>query len=314
MGCLPVPARWPLKRWLRLGLIVLYCITLGCAQEKKVAKSKVGEKVGLPCCYKIPSSESLQNYRVYWQMNVTDVVLAYSGVQKILEHPRYVNRTKLDFENLTLWISGVEILDSGPYQCIVQSLQSSPDKPGSHLLCEEPVTLFVTADFSKPNIEREVTASSCESTEMVVRCSSHGGFPKPKIYGVLNNMSVVLNTTWESESSLSPYNVTGTLWLNVSKDINFTCFIEYDGLLTSTSLLLAKANDCIVSTALPSYNVITASSIIIITFLLAVSLAAKYLPRHACSHCSKNQASTEDVKEIMNSPHSCKVTCEMSSL
>ncbi|XP_010719871.1 T-lymphocyte activation antigen CD80 isoform X1 [Meleagris gallopavo] len=240
MGCLPVPSSWPLKRWLGLGLIVLYCITLGCAQEKKVAKSKVGEKVGLPCCYKIPSSESLQNYRVYWQMNVTDVVLAYSGGEKILENPRYVNRTKLDFENLTLWISGVEILDSGPYQCIVQSLQSSPDKPGSHLLCGEPVTLFVTADFSKPNVEREVTASSCESTEMVVRCSSHGGFPKPKIYGVLNNVSVVLNTTWESESSLSPYNVTGTLWLNVSKDINFTCFVEYDGLLRSTSLLLGR--------------------------------------------------------------------------
>ncbi|NXJ08975.1 CD80 protein, partial [Odontophorus gujanensis] len=250
------------------------------AQEKKVAKSKVGEKVGLPCCYKIPNSESLQNYRVYWQVNVTEVVLAYSGGEKIHEHSRYVNRTKLDLKNLTLWIYGVEILDRGPYQCIVQSLQSSPDKPGSHLLCGEPVTLFVTADFSEPNIERKITASSCESTEMVVRCSSHGGFPKPRIYGVLNNVSVVLNTTWESESSLSPYNVTGTLWLNVTKDINFTCFVEYDDFVMSTSLLLAKANDCIISTALPSYNVITASSIIIITFLLAIALAAKYLPRH----------------------------------
>ncbi|XP_065597998.1 T-lymphocyte activation antigen CD80 [Cyrtonyx montezumae] len=315
MGCLPVPASWPLKRWLGLGLVVFHCITLGCAQEKKVAKSKVGEKVGLPCCYKIPNSESLQNYRVYWQVNVTDVVLAYSGGEKIHEHSRYVNRTKLDLKNLTLWIYGVEILDRGPYQCIVQSLQSSPDKPGSHLLCGEPVTLFVTADFSEPNIERKITASSCESTEMVVRCSSHGGFPKPRIYGVLNNVSVVLNTTWESESSLSPYNVTGTLWLNVTKDINFTCFVEYDDFVMSTSLLLAKANDCIISTALPSYNVITASSIIIITFLLAIILAAKYLPRHACSRCSKNQESAdEDVKEIMNPPKSSKVTCEMSSL
>ncbi|OXB68241.1 hypothetical protein ASZ78_007990 [Callipepla squamata] len=255
------------------------------AQEKKVAKSKVGEKVGLPCCYKIPNSESLQNYRVYWQMNVTDVVLAYSGGEKIHEHSRYVNRTELDLKNLTLWIYGVEILDGGPYQCIVQSLQSSPDKPGSHLLCGEPVTLFVTADFSEPSIERTITASSCESTEMMVKCSSHGGFPKPTIYGVLNNVSVLLNTTWESESGLSPYNVT------------------------------AKANDCIISTALPSYSVITASSIIIITFLLAIALAAKYFPRHTCSRCSKNQDSAEeDVKEIMNPPKSSKVTCEMSSL
>ncbi|OXB76007.1 UNVERIFIED_CONTAM: hypothetical protein H355_016849, partial [Colinus virginianus] len=208
------------------------------AQEKKVARSKVGEKVGLPCCYKIPNSESLQNYRVYWQMNVTDVVLAYSGGEKIHEHSRYVNRTKLDLKNLTLWIYGVEILDGGPYQCIVQSLQSSPDKPGSHLLCGEPVTLFVT----------------------VTKCC------------------------WALR----------------------LCFIF------SAS---AKANDCIISTALPSYSVITASSIIIITFLLAIALAAKYFPRHACSRCSKNQDSAEeDVKEIMNPPKNSKVTCEMSSL
>ncbi|NXK49672.1 CD80 protein, partial [Chauna torquata] len=210
------------------------------ALEKKVAKSKVGEKVGLPCCHEIPSSESLRNYRVYWQKNTTEVVLAYAQGSKISEHDRYENRTDLDTTNLTLWISPVEILDNGPYQCVVQHLKFSRDSVVPRIVCDETVTLFVTADFSEPNITAEVTASSCESTEMVVRCSSHGGFPKPKISGVLNNRSLVWNATWVSESSLSPYNVTGKLWLNVTKDVSLTCSVEYSGFVKSTSLLLSR--------------------------------------------------------------------------
>ncbi|NWI56261.1 CD80 protein, partial [Calyptomena viridis] len=200
------------------------------ALEKKVVKSKVGEKVSLPCCHKIPSSESLHNYRVYWQKNITDVVLAYSDGKKICNPERYKNRTEMDPQNLTLWISPMEILDNGTYQCVVQH--------NSVVVCDESVTLFVTADFSTPNITAEVSADSCESTEMVIICSSHGGFPKPKISGTLDNMSVQWNASWVSESSLSPYTVTGKLVHNVTKDINITCSVEYDGFAKSTTLLL----------------------------------------------------------------------------
>ncbi|NXE18840.1 CD80 protein, partial [Ardeotis kori] len=282
------------------------------ALEKKVAKSKVGEKVGLPCCHEIPSSDSLHNYRVYWQKNTTEVVLAYAEGKKISNHERYENRTEMDIRNLTLWISPVEILDNGSYQCVVQHLKF-PQNPV--VVCDEPVTLFVTADFSKPNITAEVSANSCESTEMVVRCSSYGGFPKAKISGTCNNVSVVWNASWVSESSFSLYNVTGELWLNVTKDIRITCSIEYNGFAKTTSLLLRKTNDCIVPTVSPTYNVITASSIIIIIFLLAITLAARYLLRHVCSHCYKSQDPVEEsVKECTKTPVSSKVTSETSSV
>ncbi|NXY46672.1 CD80 protein, partial [Ceuthmochares aereus] len=204
--------------------------------EKKIFNSKVGEKVGLPCCHEIPSSESLQKYRVYWQKNVTEVVLAYAEGKKIKMHERYENRTEMNTSNLTLLISDVEILDNDSYQCVVQRLGSSQ----GGVLCEVSLTLFVTADFSKPNITAEVFAESCESTEMVVRCSSYGGFPKPKISGTLNNESVVWNDSWVSEASFSPYNVTGKLRLNVTKEDNITCSIEYNGFAKSTSLLLSR--------------------------------------------------------------------------
>ncbi|NXS47879.1 CD80 protein, partial [Balaeniceps rex] len=282
------------------------------ALEKKVVKSKAGEKVSLPCCHEIPSSESLHNYRVYWQKNTTDVVLAYAEGKMILKHKRYENRTEMDDRNLTLWISPVEILDNGPYQCVVQHLRFSQN---SIVVCDETVTLFVTADFSEPNITAEVSATSCESTEMVVGCFSHGGFPKPKISGALNNVSVAWNTSWVSKSSLSLYNVTGKLSLNVTKDVSFTCFVEYNGFVKSSSLLLKKTDNCVVPAVPPSYNVITASSIIIIIFLLAVTLAARYLPRHVCSYCCKPQDSVDEgVKECVKPPVSSKVTSETSSV
>ncbi|NWU65919.1 CD80 protein, partial [Pterocles burchelli] len=282
------------------------------ALEKKVVKSKVGEKVGLPCCHEIPSSESLHNYRVYWQKNTTEVVLAYAEGKKISQNEHYDNRTGFDDRNFTLWISPVKILDNGTYQCVVQHLRSSQNPV---VVCDEPVAVFVTADFSKPDVTAEVSTNSCESTETVVRCSSHGGFPKPKISGALNNVSVVWNANWVSESSLSPYNVTGKLWLNMTKDAIITCSVEYNGFAKSTSLLLKKTNDCGVPTVPPSYNVITASSIIIVIFLLAITLAARYLPRHVCSHCCKPQDSVEEGgKECVKLPVSSKVTSETSSV
>ncbi|XP_010158540.1 PREDICTED: T-lymphocyte activation antigen CD80-like, partial [Eurypyga helias] len=282
------------------------------ALEKKVVKSKAGEEVSLPCCHEIPSSESLHNYRVYWQKNTTEVVLAYAAGTMISQHKRYENRTEMDSRNLSLRISPVEILDNGPYQCVVQYLTVTQNL----VVCDELVTLFVTADFSKPDITAEVSANSCESTEMVVRCSSHGGFPKPTISGALdNNMSVDWITSWVSESSLSPYNVTGKLRLNVTKDVNITCSMEYDGLVKSASLLLEKTDDCVVPTVPLSYNVIIATSIIIIVFLLAITLAARYLPRHVCSHCCKRQDSTgEGVKECTKTTVRYKVTSETSSV
>uniref|UniRef100_A0A8C0B037 Ig-like domain-containing protein n=1 Tax=Buteo japonicus TaxID=224669 RepID=A0A8C0B037_9AVES len=188
---------------------------VGYALEKKVVKSKVGEKVGLPCCHEIPSSESLHSYRVYWQKNTTEVVLAYADGKMISKHEQYVNRTEMDARNLTLWISPVEILDNGSYQCIVQHRRLLQN---SVVVCDESVTLFVTGRWI-----------------MVVRCSSYGGFPKPKLSGALDNESTAWNDSWVSESSLRAYNVTGKLWLNVTKDISFTCSVEYNGFAESTS-------------------------------------------------------------------------------
>uniref|UniRef100_A0A8C0AZX6 Ig-like domain-containing protein n=1 Tax=Buteo japonicus TaxID=224669 RepID=A0A8C0AZX6_9AVES len=228
-----------------VSLTFVYPPPTGYALEKKVVKSKVGEKVGLPCCHEIPSSESLHSYRVYWQKNTTEVVLAYADGKMISKHEQYVNRTEMDARNLTLWISPVEILDNGSYQCIVHQAGSNRRQ---NLSCSK------KADFSKPNVTADVLADSCESTEMVVRCSSYGGFPKPKLSGALDNESTAWNDSWVSESSLRAYNVTGKLWLNVTKDISFTCSVEYNGFAESTSLLLSSQKDFFFNVVTKKYS------------------------------------------------------------
>ncbi|NXJ79405.1 CD80 protein, partial [Trogon melanurus] len=282
------------------------------ALEKKTFKSKVGEKIGLPCCHEIPSSESLSNYRVYWQKNPKVVVSAYSEEGKMPSDKQYENRTEMDLRNLTLWIYPVEILDNGSYQCVVQNRKLSQN---TFVVCDETVNLSVTADFSTPNVTADIFANSCESTEVEVRCSSHGGFPRPKISGALNNKSVEWNDSLVSESSFKLYNVTAKVRISVTEDTNFTCSVEYNGFATSTSLLLKKTNDCVVPTEPPSFIVIIASSIIIIIFLLAITLAARYLPRYVCSHCCKPQDSVEEgMKGCTKPPMSSKVTSETSSV
>lgn len=60
-----------------------------------------------------------------------------------------------------------------------------------------------------------------------------------------------------------------------------SCWALY---LSFISPVSEKTNDCVVPAVPPPYNVITASIIIVITFILAITVAARYLPRHGeCS-------------------------------
>uniref|UniRef100_A0A8C3SUU6 Immunoglobulin domain-containing protein n=1 Tax=Chelydra serpentina TaxID=8475 RepID=A0A8C3SUU6_CHESE len=209
------------------------------AQEEKSLKAKVGDSVILPCCHALPSPESLQKYRVYWQTKTLEVVKAYSAGEpvpgSVPVDSKYMNRTKMDLQNLTLLIFPVELSDNDTYKCVVQELEKGAYKRA----CDMTVVLVVVADFSKPVISADVPEDACGSTEVMVNCSSHGGFPKPRVSGVLNNMSV----DWETKppgSKNSLYNVTATLQLNLTEDIFLTCTIEYDDFKVSSNYSLSK--------------------------------------------------------------------------
>ncbi|KAG6925486.1 CD80 molecule, partial [Chelydra serpentina] len=89
-----------LKNWFWWGLFVLHFTSLVFAQEEKSLKAKVGDSVILPCCHALPSPESLQKYRVYWQTKTLEVVKAYSAGEpvpgSVPVDSKYMNRTKMD--------------------------------------------------------------------------------------------------------------------------------------------------------------------------------------------------------------------------
>uniref|UniRef100_A0A8C0GIR3 CD80 molecule n=1 Tax=Chelonoidis abingdonii TaxID=106734 RepID=A0A8C0GIR3_CHEAB len=209
------------------------------AQEKKEFKAKLGERALLPCCRELPSPESLYNYRVYWQTIQTEVIQAYSGGKPVPDsvpvNSKYVNRTEMDLQNLTLLISPVELSDNNTYECIVQVLENGAYRRA----CAKLVALVVVADFSKPVISAEVPKDACGSTEVMVTCSSHGGFAEPRVSGILNNMSVNWQTNL-SDSKDSLYNVTAKLQLNLTEEIFLTCTVEYDVYKVSSNYTLSN--------------------------------------------------------------------------
>uniref|UniRef100_A0A8C4XXM9 Ig-like domain-containing protein n=1 Tax=Gopherus evgoodei TaxID=1825980 RepID=A0A8C4XXM9_9SAUR len=230
-------------RWRRgsRATVALHCRTEHgiFAKEKKEFKAKLGESALLPCCYELPSPESLYNYRVYWQTIQTEVIQAYSAGKPVPDsvpvNSKYVNRTEMDLQNLTLLISPVELSDNNTYECIVQVLENGAYKRA----CAKSVVLVVVADFSKPDISADVPKDACGSTEVTVTCSSHGGFAEPRVSGILNNMSVDWQTNL-SDSKDSLYNVTAKLQLNLTEDIFLTCTIEYDVYKVSSNYTLSK--------------------------------------------------------------------------
>uniref|UniRef100_A0A8C8RB93 Ig-like domain-containing protein n=1 Tax=Pelusios castaneus TaxID=367368 RepID=A0A8C8RB93_9SAUR len=299
-----------LKRWFWCGLFVLHFVSLVSADEIRI-KAKVGESVFLPCCHEIPSTKSLHDYRVYWQTD-QDVVLAYSSGDLLKRSEKYVNRTKMDQNNLTMSLFPVKLSDKDQYKCIVQQKGSTA---GYHVLCEKIVLLDVVVDYSKPLISADIQ-SPCGSSEVMVTCLSHGGYPLPRVSGVLNNESV----EWSTEiSKTSPYNVTATLQLNVTDDSTLTCIIEYDNFEVSSNYTLRKQNECLPLLTPPSHGVIIACLVLICIFLVAIILLLKYVWCRArehvqCSHYPVPQdpaVVTKMKKDV--SGDLCEVTLEAAS-
>ncbi|XP_005310233.1 T-lymphocyte activation antigen CD80 [Chrysemys picta bellii] len=265
-----------LKNWFWQGLFVLHVTSLVFAKENPV-KAKVGNIIHLPCCLALPSTESLSNYRVYWQTEKEEVVMAYSAGKPLGNDPKYENRIKMDLQNLTMSIFPVKLSDTDTYKCIVQVIEKGPSK-----LCDRTVDLVVEADFSKPVISADVPKDACGTTEVMVNCSSHGGFPAPRVSGILNNMSVDWQTNL-SDSKESLYNVTAKLQLNLTEDIFLTCTIEYDDFKVSSNYTLKKLKECPSSPTPPPQGVIIASSLVLICiFLVAIALLLKYFRCHGC--------------------------------
>ncbi|XP_029435168.1 T-lymphocyte activation antigen CD80 isoform X2 [Rhinatrema bivittatum] len=195
-------------------------------------QSKVGKEVELPCSYNLLSVDSLKTHRVYWQKGLK-VAAAYlnGGEDKTHQHPDYLNRTTLRISNLSLVFSHTRAPDEGLYDCMVFQLDQMKSSELKH---ESRVLLSLVADFSKPVISESRVAASNGIPLVNLTCSSRGGYPEPRIFW--NSWKEIPSST---ESLLQDprtglYNVSSTLSLTVTEDLNLTCSVAYTGLQTSS--------------------------------------------------------------------------------
>lgn len=103
---------------------MVFCFFSTAFAQMLEVTAKVGDVATLPCSYEMPADKSLTFFNVYWQKHVNDyesdlVVKSYTNGKEDLQYPAYVNRTRVDPQNFTLWISSVKVADEGRYRCIV---------------------------------------------------------------------------------------------------------------------------------------------------------------------------------------------------
>ncbi|XP_020774447.2 T-lymphocyte activation antigen CD80 isoform X2 [Boleophthalmus pectinirostris] len=108
---------------------------------------------------------------------------------------------------------------------MVYSLFVTSDENDTVPLCS--MCLRTAARFSSPLLQKDEMA---ESNRTVFLCQSSGGFPKPKVYWLINDTeqppedSVRTNATPLPDSNL--YNVTSLLTVNISTDDSVSCSIQ----------------------------------------------------------------------------------------
>ncbi|XP_054830399.1 T-lymphocyte activation antigen CD80 [Eublepharis macularius] len=263
-----------------------------CAVQMTTVKAKVGEVAALPCKHNIHLDNPLKYYNVYWQKVIgydkrDHVALSYWQGKEDTKHPDYQNRTKMDQQNFTLWISPVKVSDEGKYKCII--LSNSTDFSA--------LNLSVVADFSKPVIHAEIPPNACGSTLLTLRCSSHGGYPKANMSGLLNNETVEWIPIFIPDNQTELFNITSNLQQNLTGDILFQCSVSYPGFQTSTSYNFTIPKECSVVNPLPHWIVI-ASSVILVCLVVVAALANIQCCKRQRSCCHTTSHQSMEISEI----------------
>ncbi|XP_039189706.1 T-lymphocyte activation antigen CD80-like [Crotalus tigris] len=268
------------------------------SQELTKVAVQAGDEARLPC--KITIGASLESYYIYWQKptipgNSDMVVISFKNGKEFESEKdkSYKNRSKIDNQNLTLSISSVTINDSGTYKCIA-ILQN-------HREGEASIDLSVITPFSKPIILDNWSSERCDSTNLTLRCLSHGGSSRPEMFGFINKKAVNWTSTVTSNKTL--FNITGTLHLNMTENMLVECLVRFSDFHVSTNYSLNLTKNCSNITLPPlpplissPFGIIIPSTVILI-FLLVVVMSVilqYYFHKHPRSSTTHQSLATDE--------------------
>ncbi|XP_066455534.1 ICOS ligand-like isoform X2 [Eleutherodactylus coqui] len=224
---------------IRVPLIVLSYLTF----VSRFSSGLVGRlhgSVELPCEYheKLVAKE---NITAYWQRADLVVATVKNGVvdtthtSEMFRGRAQVNPDQLNVRSLNLTLTNLSLDDGGTYVCHIFNVEAGPFSPYKSCMVE----LEVTAEFSTPvvNILSSRKLQHCQEVTFI--CTSEGGLESPRIMWINTSHGSEVQEGHVHEDvhqDRNVINVTSTITLNVTSNINISCIIvTKDKNLTSSN-------------------------------------------------------------------------------
>ncbi|XP_068931189.1 ICOS ligand-like isoform X2 [Petaurus breviceps papuanus] len=188
----------------------------------------VGGDVDLSCISPEKKHFDLNKTLVYWQTKNEPIVPLNAHIPgedtSRYVHLKYQNRTSLTLEKMekgdfSLRLSNITIEDELEFVCLVMN------KSNTEFLFSSIVNLHVAANYTVPVVEDKT-----DNTEVIFTCTSHNGFPKPKVYWVNKTDNSLLNQSLQNDTFTTNekglFSVSSVLKITWTPNISIECCIE----------------------------------------------------------------------------------------
>lgn len=205
----------------------------------------MGRSVLLPCTNQSVKPNRVQDYRVYWQIPISEkdsLLVHFLNLKKKeepeLHHPRFQNRTKLSFEDGTfsLQLLDVRLDDKACFKCLVSF--GSTGRPRESLL-----NLQVSARYNEPVLH---TREGPSKTSRTITCSASGGYPEADVHWTIDGEPVAndsrrVQRTPSKQAANGTYTVSSSLTAKASERVE--CIIENKHLKENRSASVIAARN-----------------------------------------------------------------------
>ncbi|XP_051776015.1 ICOS ligand-like [Erpetoichthys calabaricus] len=266
-----------------------------------------GETVKIP--YSVKTKESLNTQDILIQWRTYEGLIVHTFVQGednlINQDKQFKGRTHLITSELSrgdfsLSLSDVSITDEGEYVC--KYYGKSDGKTGSHMSHH---CLQVAGHYSVPVVNPPT--EWLKDKEVKFTCKSTGGFPKPKVYWLVNKKPLEDSSqvdTIVSTDCRAWYSVTSVLNVVVREDMSVTCTVENEKLgekRTSPEIQCRVNHKCLLIEEKETSNEVTQLKIVVVVLVLVLVLGLVvfgviYWIRRTCSRectASRRRSSVE---------------------
>ncbi|KAG9331074.1 hypothetical protein JZ751_020272 [Albula glossodonta] len=243
-----------------LALLLLLMVEFGKPEihndpdaEGTVVIATIGQSVNLPCNYTLHTPLDPLRVRIYWQGKKSKQQNDYEQVLHVFNKGReeperqdeqFRDRTSIQLQLIPLGLLSLRIAPVTPQDDsthIITYLQMPDNSVRS--ICK--TTLRAVARFQKPEVS--VVCLKTEG-EVLLVCTSDGGFPKPTVSWTGVNFSTPPDTNVTLNSKNSSYSINSILRLNGTQHPRGTCTVTNPALPETLSTSVRLSEHCVGAT------------------------------------------------------------------